>query len=234
MNNWQPVKGKLFTPRDLANFTEERYITFLQFCVQFMVPSEEGPKYSNTKDLWLKSEEIMLMPDHPFEEYLWRINFFSTNKDASYRKFFAKLLVMMNTTLKYIQRNPSVVTDEMRKIIEMYPRFEWALKQTAIVPTQMGTEVMVQKSGVASFDEQLYNAGVKTVNMLERLVDSISDRDIKNMKSRDKMIAIGRLGYVFQIAKSLKPNRQIFQQINIHGADRDTLEKALLGMNKEE
>lgn len=228
MNDWKSVKGKFFSQTELANMTEARRITFLRFCEQFMIPSKDGPKYSNTKELWLDAERIMDMPDHPFQEYLWRINFFSTDKDASYRKFFAKLLTLMNTILKYLQINPSLITDDMRKIMEIYPRFSWALTQTAIVPTINGGEVVVQKSGTAPFEQRLYEVGLKTVNMLERLVDSISEKDLKEMKGRDKLIAIGRMGYIFTVAKNLKPNKQVYKQFNFVNASAEDLEKVLL------
>lgn len=233
MIDYRSVKGKFFTQRELASFSPERYVTFLRFCEQFMVPSEEGPKYSNNKELWLKSEGVLQMPDHPFQEFLWRINFFSTDPNSSYRKFFAKLLTLMNTTLKFIQRNPSVVSDEMRKIMEMYPRFSWALTQTAIVPTPAG-DVVVQKNGVAPYEQQLAEAAIKTTNLLTRLVDSISEKDIIKLSPRDKLIAIGRLGYLFTIAKNIKPNKQIFNQINIHGQSREDIEKSLLALTKRE
>ena len=123
----------------------------------------------------------------------------------------------------------------MRKILEMYPRFSWALKQAAVVETTMGFPVVApQAQALASFDHRLYTAGVKTVDLLEKLVDSISDKDLKTMKARDKMIAIGRMGYIFQIAKNLKPNTKIFNTINIHSASREELEASLLKNARQE
>lgn len=228
------MRGKFFAQRDFANFTEAKFITFLRFCEQFMVPTDAGPKYSNTKALWLKAEEVLDMPDHPFHEYLWRINFMSTDPKATYRKFFVKLLTLMNGVLKFLQRNPSLITDDMRKIMKMYPRFEWALTQTTIVSTAIGADVVVQKNGLAPFDERLYNAGVKVVDVLERLADSITDKDIRGMTPRDKMIAMGRMGYIFTIAKNLKPNKQIFNQININASSREDLEASLLAVSRKQ
>ena len=232
--DYKTVKNKNFRSTELAQWGEKQYITFLRFVEQFMVPSEEGPKYSGINDLWRKAEEVMLMPDHPFQEYLWRIDRFTSGKDTSYRKFFKKVNDLMQTVLKFIQNNPAVVTDEMRKILEMYPRFAWSLKQSAIVETTMGFPVVAPQAALASFDQRLYNAGVKTVDLLEKLVDSISDRDLKTMKARDKMIAIGRMGYIFNIAKSLKPNTKIFNTININGASREELEASLLRNARDE
>lgn len=233
MNDFKSVKGKMFTQRELASFTSSRYVTFLRFCEQFMVPSETGPKYLNNKDLWLKAHEVMDMPDHPFQEYLWRINFFSTDENASFRKFFAKLLALMNSVLKFIQKNPSVVTDEMRKILEAYPKFAWALTQTAVVTTETVGEVVVQKNGTVPYEQQLVDAAIRTTNLLTRLVDSISAKDIEKLSPRDKLLAIGRLGYLFTISKNLKPNQKIYNTLNINGLGREDAEKALLAFSKK-
>ena len=232
--DWSHKKGKFFTQTELANFTEGQYIVFLRFCEQFMVPSPEGPRYANNPTLWRRSEEILAMPDHPFAEHLWRINIFSSDKKSTYRKFFFRQLQIMNTVLKYIQRNPAVVTEEMKKIMELYPRFAWALTQTEIKETAIGTQVLIPKEGIAPYEQRLASAAGKTINLLERLVDSIKDEDIKKMSAKDKLLADGSMGYLFTIAKSIRPNRTVFQQINIHGADRDTLEKTILQANRQE
>lgn len=229
---WVAVKGKNFRSFDLAQWKESQYITFLQFCAQFMIPSDEGPKLSYKPELWLNAEKILSMPDHPFIEYFYRIDRFSMN-GGTVRQFHKKLQDMMQGVLKFIQTNPSVVSDEMRKILEMYPRMAWCLKQTDIVQTAMGVDVVVPKNNTVAFDERLYNAGVKVVDVLERLADSITDKDIKEMSARDKMIAMGRMGYIFTIAKNLKPNKQIFNQININASSREDLEAALLGTHRQ-
>lgn len=234
-NKWYSVKGVPFTLRDLANWGESDYLTFLQFYAVFTKTTDEGTKYSPTQAAWLKAHEFLKDENHPFNEFLYRIDYFPTNAEASFRKFFTKFMFMWTRVLKYIQKNPSLVTDNMRAFIEKYPGIAWSLKQVEVVETKLGIEVVKgQNPTVASVEEKTATAAYKVVNFLERLVDSIDDKDIKKLSVRDRATIASRLVPAIAALKGVKVGTQIFNQINIHSQSREELEASLLAVSRRE
>lgn len=69
--------------------------------------------------------------------------------------------------------------------------------------------------------------------MAEMLLD-IPPEDIKKMSPKDRLMAAARMAPFLNMTKNFKPGKQIFKQINIHGAGREELEAAMLAMNKDE
>jgi hypothetical protein len=186
------------------------------------------------------------MPDHPFQEFLYRINFFTFDPNASEKKFYFKLVSMMKFVLGYLRINPSIISDEMKKIIEPNPRLNWCLRQTKVVATGIeGVEVVVpdtkettgivhSNQHIANYEHQLQETMIKTVNLLNRLVETVAKKDLNKMETKDLLLAIGRMSYVFSIGKQIRPNKTVFTQININKAGREELENAMLNFNKNE
>lgn len=244
---WKVVISKSPTKRELSAWTEKQWITFLRFCEFYIVTKEDGKvSISITKEKWAEGEEVLKMPDHPFHEFLYRINFFTFDSNASQKKFYFKLVSMMKFILGYLRVNPSLVSDEMKKIIEPNPRLNWCLKQTKVIETAIGDIVVPDKmdrvegdkkgsnQNIASYEQQLQESMIKTTNLLDRLVGEAAGRPLNKMETKDLLMAIGRMSWVFSAGRQMKPNQQIFNQINIHKSSREELESAILNFNKTE
>jgi hypothetical protein len=234
------VKGKIPTKEDLLLWSPGKYIQFIRFCEFFIVDN----KLSVTKARWRQCEEVLTMPDHPFHEFLYRINFFTFSPDANEKRFYFKLVNFIKSVLGNIQANPSIVTDEMKNVLEHNEKFKWALQQTKVVESSVGPVLAPEinqidqgsKSTVVpdTFQHQITEAALKVVNLTRRLAESISDQDLRKLSGKDRIIALSRLSFIFSVSKNMKPGKQIFQQINIHSAQREDLESALLSVTKSE
>lgn len=185
------------------------------------------------------------MPDHPFHEFLYRINFFTFDKGATRKRFHFKLLNFMRVVLTYIQANPSMVTDAMRGVMVTTQKFEWALYQTKKVETAVGIETVVPNVVVdektatvitpATLDHQMQEATRSVLNMVKRLSSRpITEAELRAMSPKERITAVAKLIPIFTVGRNLKPGKQVFKQINIHGAGREELEGALLAFNKNE
>jgi hypothetical protein len=247
---WRAIIGKNPTKRELVTWDEGQWICFLRFCELFIVKSDERTKDGSGVSLkvtdakWREVEGFLDMPDHPFQEFLYRIDKFTYDPTATRMKFFWRLSSMVKFVLGYLRQNPSIVTTKMREIIEPNPRFSWCLSQTKIVGTSVGAVVTPDKEErvtnhttnmeVASYEKNLADAVLKTTNLLVRLVDSIKPEEIEKMPVKDRLMAVGRMSYIFTVGKSFKVGKGIFKQININMAGREELEKAMLDFNSNE
>lgn len=249
-SKWSVVKGKNPTKRELAVWKEGQWITFLRFCEVFIEKTGDRTKDGTgvtikvTDKKWREVEGFLDMPDHPFQEFLYRIDKFTDDPTATRNKFYYKLVTMTKIVLGYLRANPSIVTTTMREIIEPNPRLNWCLQTTKIVDTAVGAIVVpdkVERVGishtnqeVASYEKNLADAVTKVTNLLVRIIESISPEDLEKMSAKDKMMAVGRMSYVFTVGKSFRVNKGVFKQININSASRDQLESLMLEFNKNE
>lgn len=236
-SKWKIVQGKIPTKRELADWKPDHYIHFLRFCEHFIVQKEDGHLIvSVTKERWRSAEQILAMPDHPFQEFLYRINRFTFQPDASEKKFNFKFGSMMRFVLGYLRDNPILISDEMRKIIEPNEKLNWCLKTTTITQTPMGPILTPNEMGgsIAPLEQRLMESVNKAINLFDLLTGSIDAEELKKMSVKDKLAAVARLAPFLNSAKNFKPGKQIFKQINIHTSDRETLESALLAVAKDD
>lgn len=247
LHKWSAVEDKFPSKRELASWDEGHWISLLRFYEVFIRIKEETNEHymSVSKEKWIEAEGFLKMPDHPFHEYLYRINRFTFSPGASEKKFFYKMSAMMRATLGYLRENPARITEKMRGIIEREPRFAWCLKQTKVVDVGAGFNIVVpdkdmpgvdgtRTQDLATFEQQLTEAIMKTTNLVVSIVESISVEDLKKMATDKKLSAIAKLVPLLKIGQGFRPGTQVFKQINVHNADRETLEKAMLEFSKAE
>ena len=249
---WSAVRGKSPTKRELSAWTEKQWICFIQFCLVFIEHTDErtkdgtGWKMTFSRKKWREAEEFLDMPNHPFQEFLYRIDKFSDSPLNTEKKFFAKLSSMMKFCLGYLRHNPSLVSPTMRSLIEPNPRLNWCLVQTKIIDTAVG-QVVVSRTdrpvgvvhdneSVASHEKRLFDASIRATDILTKLMENVDARsaELNKMPLKDVLMAIGRMSYVFSVGRQIKIGKGIFKQINIHAAGREELEQAMLSMNKDE
>lgn len=245
-HKWTAVIGKSPTKRDLVSWDEGKWITFLQFLRFFIEGEGEESKFKVTKDSWLRAEGFLDMPDHPFQEFLYRVNKFSYDPVATPKKFYWKLSSMTKYALGYLRTNPSLVSSTMRDIIQPEPRLNWCLEQTKIVETAVGHVIVPRADRDVGFgrdnqdliphQKRLYDASIKATDLLTKLINEVDARpeELKKMPLKDILMAIGRMSYVFSVGRNIKVNKGVFKQINIHAAGREELEAALLKVNESE
>ena len=240
------VQGKNPTKRELVSWDEKHWMHFIQFLKFFIVKDEDGnSKFKVSKSRWLEAEGFLEMPNHPFQEFMYRINRFSFDAGMNEKKFYFKLASMIKQTLQYIRENPSIVSPKMREAIEPEPRLAWCLKQTTIRNTAVGQVLapnavrdigfLGDNSPAVAHEQRLMEAAIKVTNLLTKMVDSVNAREdeLKKMPLREVLSAIGRMSYVFSVGRQLKVSKGVFKQINIHAAGREELEAAVLAVNKD-
>lgn len=241
-SKFKVLAGKTPTKSELASWEEGRYVIFLRFCEIFISDKGGELKLGVTKQKWHEVESFLEDGDHPFNEFLYRINFFSFQPQASEKRFYFKLIRLMQTILGYLKDNPSLITPRLKDIIEPNPKFNWCLTTTKVIDTALGPVVVPNKEGIdpryantpAPYEARLIDAMTQATDLISKLAGSITDEDIKKMSSKDKLLAFARLLPVFNLSKTIKPGKTVFKQINIHAADRETLEAGLLAFNKDE
>lgn len=239
MNPYRAIIGKMPTRKEVNEWTPDKFIAFFRYLETFL----ENDAYKITKKKRETVEELMAMPDHPFQEFLWRMNLFADNKEVTDRKYFYKLNSFVLQVLTALKQNPSKVTEDMRAIMVKYPmRLGRALDQYKVVDTPLGEIVQRDtqlKDGyknkqisMPSHEKMLMDALIGTISVYKEIVDSISKSDLKGMAVEDKISALAKLKGIFEAKRSMSGPR-IFQQINVHSAKAEDMESALLDFAKK-
>jgi hypothetical protein len=77
--------------------------------------------------------------------------------------------------------------------------------------------------------EQIYMESiVRTTELYSTLVKSIKKKDLEELNTKDKISALSKLADINKQMRTFKPNAGVFNQINVFGAQREDLEKAIL------
>jgi len=242
MNPYRAVQGILPTKREIQNWPHDKFMDFLGF-VDFWVV---GDMIKVTEAKRTEMEKLAFeTPHHPWQEFMWRIDHFLLNPEATSRKFYYKLAAMIRQVGTYLKQNPAMVTDDMKAIIEPNPRLKWILPQFKIIETKIGAETIVpdtqesvgfeNKNVPMQVDAELsiMASMFKAANVFDMLVSSIKPSEIKSMEVKDRINAMSKLSFVFNQAKNMKPNARVFKQLNIFRAEKEDLEKALSDFTDE-
>lgn len=243
MNRFRAVTNTLPRRYDISQWNEDRFLQFFELVNAF---TEEGTIKIKSEVL-LAQEQKALSGTYPFlEEMFHRMNQFTTDPNATPRKFYMRFTNVVRNVGEYIKLNPSKVTDPMRAIIEPNPRMAWMLNHYKIKETKMGIKV-VDTDNLETVDRgntsrvanpkdpqlQILESMLELTDALKHLTKGITQKDIKKLSVKDRITLSSRIIELVSKGKSYKPNIGTFKQIVIHKADRDDLEKAILDMNQE-
>lgn len=244
LHKFRAVQGSLPRMSELYDWDERKTLAFLTWAASFL--NEDKTRFVFTEKTIKEAEKKLEEPTCPEQEFLYRINLFTTDLDATPRKFFYKFNTFLRNVLNYLKQNPAYVTDEMKSIMESSPRMAWALSHFKSVETKTGAEVVVrdtqETTGIKRTtvrqdtpEVRMLEGMFHVANIFEEIARSIKPKDIKTMSVKDKIGAISKLAFMFKVQQNFKPNSQVFQQINIYKAEKDDLEKAILdyGNNEE-
>lgn len=239
------ITGTLPSRRELSEWNTRKFLLFLDFCELFMIRDGDDYKITITEDRLKHAERFLAVPHHAFQEFLWRVNQFSTDVNSTPRKFFYKHAAFMRQVLGYLKLNPAAITDEMRAIIEPNPRYNWCLKHTKVQTLRSGAEVVTadtldnvsyqkQQVQAPNAEKMLVDAIIETTNLYSLIAKSVKKKDIEELKPMEKINALQKLSFVLSTAQKWKPTALVFKQLNVHSAGKDDLEKALLSFGAEE
>lgn len=235
MNPYRAVEGTLPRKRDVALWSHDRFMDFFRFVSFFM--EEDMVKVNQKKRV---AVEKMMTDDlnHPWAEFMWRINCFTSNKLATDRKFYYRLAATMRLVGGHVKANPALVSDDMKAMVEKNPRLNWVIPHFKTVTTKIGAEVVVPDTQEtvgfvkghtppSNPEVSLMESMLKTANLFDMIVSSIKKSDINDMTVKEKVSALSRLSFIWTQSRNMKPNTTVFKQMNVYKASKDDLEKAI-------
>lgn len=239
---YRSVFNKGFTKLELSNWNTDSWLNFIKFADLFLTRDTKGEeRYLVNKERVELAEKCFDEPNHPWQEYLCRIHQFSFDKPP--KAFFLRLKVMIRTCLTYLKVNPSLVNDEMKSILEKYPkRLGWCLEQYYLRDTGRGVVVQRDTTTVdggiqttttmPSVEKKQMETLIEMIDLHQQLVRSIKRNDLHQLDVKDKLIALPRLVDAITKMTNRKVSNNSFTQINIHGSAKE-MEAAALDYIKQ-
>jgi mannose/fructose/N-acetylgalactosamine-specific phosphotransferase system component IIB len=205
----------------------------------FIATYENSEKWNCTSAKIKEMESYLEVDNHPWPEYIYRMNQFTEDKKSSPKKFQWKINGIALHCLTWLKKHPATVSDEMRELLESHPqKMAWCLKQFKVKETLSGDEIVVRddlvqdqmqtkKISMPSLEAKMMTSTVKIADMLETLAQSITPQQLKGMDIEDKLKHIERLYPMLVGIGKMKPTGNAFTQININGST-DEMEKQML------
>lgn len=154
-----------------------------------------------------------------FKEFAERID------EVEPRPYFLKVCSLVDHVGGFIKRNPSFLTSRLKDTVEANPKFAWVAHQVKKLETTAGIEIIVPTSvggDIRGRDVEivLMEAQLKAVDLYNKLLNSISAFDIREMSPKDKFGAIKDLAPLVKREKLWKPNN-----VNVFLQNRESAEK---------
>jgi len=243
-NIYKIILGKYPTNPELLDYTVERWMNLLRFMDFFIATYENSEKWNCTAEKIKEMEAYLEVENHPWHEYIYRMNQFSDDKKSSPKKFQWKVNGIALHCLKWLKNHPATVSEEMKALIESHPqKMAWCLKQFEVKETLKGDEIVVRddlvqdqmqtkKVSMPTIEAKMMTSTLKIVDMLETLAGSITPQQLKGMDIEDKLKHIQRLYPMITNIGKMKPSGNAFTQININGSNED-IEKQMLDYIKQ-
>lgn len=239
-NPYRAVQGTLPRKREVQEWSHDRFTDFLAFVTFFV--DKDIIKVTKVKRQAV--EEYLNIDYHPWQEFLYRINCPLDNPEATDRKFYYRLASMIRLVGGYLKQNPALVTEEMKEGIKDNPRLNWIIPHYKVVDTAIGAEVVVpatldtttfvkRTTSPLNAEVTFMETMLKTANLFDMIVSSIKPSEIRSMDIKEKIAALSKLSFIGTNLRQMKPTTQVFKQINIHKANKEDVEKAILDFAQE-
>jgi hypothetical protein len=242
-NPYRKIMGKIPTQVEMASWSYDKWMDLLRFALIFIEKSEEtgDEMFKITDEKRKQLDDYLKIPDHPFQEFIYRVDLWLT--EATNRQYYYKLTTLTRVCLTYIKKHPSIVDDNMRILLQSYPkRLGWVLSQYRVVETRAGElvqrDAMIQDGNATkaiplpSVQVKLMNSILNISDLYERISQSIDTKDINKMKLDEKIKALKDLSFIFATATK-KQSSNHFSQININTKDAKGVEEAMLDFIKK-
>jgi hypothetical protein len=244
LSPYRAVRGESWKKRDFLEWNEKRFLQFFEVVDRFTVLKGLTQVIKITSEGLMKLEQDAFSGQFPFlEELVIRMNQLTTDQKASPRTFFLKFTSLIRTLGAFIRENPSIVTEEMKSVMEKNQRVSWMLTHYVTKETKMGVPMVVEqrKDGLQGKHDIMPSADPqvkfmesinKATDLTHRLLRSVKPGDLKNMSTKDR-VSLGFAGVkLLSAMKSYKPNIGVFNNIVIKNAGREELEEAMLNLNQ--
>lgn len=215
--------GRLPNRKEIAEWEEDKYLSFLAFCQHFIESKLGGTAWRVTPDKRTAVEKLAATDPH-YKEFLERIEL--SGADTDDKKFYYRLMTMVRLVLGYLRLNPDRITPAMRQVLEGSKRFNWCLEAhdqpPTIVPVLLPARPLTPEGQLADAWEQM-------VNILHMLVESIKAKDIARMSVKERLLVIPRLQHTLGLNRKVGRSRSsVFANIDVKNANRQELERAML------
>lgn len=237
-NPYKSVMGKNPTAVELASWSHDRWLDFLQFTAMFIEKEDDKEAFKITDKKRAVLDDYLQIPSHPFQEFFYRINKWTGEHTNAQFRF--RLLALHRDVFTYLKTHPSLISNEMKILMDSFPqRMGWALEQYKIIQTPHG-ETMVRDNGtdtqgvvaLPSMQVKMMNSLVKMADLYENIIGSIEQKDVQKMLLNEKLKALKDLSFIFSTAAK-KQQTNHFSQININTKDVKGVEEGMLEFIKK-
>lgn len=241
-NPYKAVVGKFPTQKELSEWSPNRWLDLLNFVASLIGTKMRGNKtketYSVTKEKIQELEGFLLVPNHPWAEYIYRVDR-NVSEGYSVVQFYQRAQALATICLSYLKRHPASISDEMKAIIDTRPeRMGWCLKQYFLKDTPQGQVVVRDQMkmegnypapmSMPSLQKKQMETLVEMVDLHQNLVKSIKKSHLSSdLTTMQKLTVLPKLTDAIAKMASRKGAQNQFTQINIHGGAREMEETML-------
>jgi hypothetical protein len=241
-NPYSIVLGKLPTQKEWGEWSNKRWVEWLQY-VEFFIQGEGSNEvFRTTKEKMLNMEGYLDKEDHHWHEFIYRVNLFADTHTP--RQFYYKFQQFVKNGLTYLKKHPSLITSEVDQIIQRHPgRMGWCLKQYVVKETASGQEIVTRENIVVegfkkvqtampSIQAKMMSNTFVLADLVERLGKTIKDVDIKKISPAERLkLYYAGMSVLQNTQKKNQSNH--FTQINLGGDVRDLEKQSLAFLKKK-
>jgi hypothetical protein len=239
MNPWRVVEGKFPTQMELSEWPHDKWMDYLRFLEFFIGEGKNGEMYQ-VNALRVKQVEAFLgINDHPWHEFLYRINVKSSEPP---RAFYGRFQNLAKIGLTFLKRHPGKVSEEMDILMKKYPkRMGWALSQFIVTDSPHGEIVQrdtkiragynTENVKLPSITAKLFEGQLKVADIFVDIANSLTKTELRALETKDKISALSKLAPILAMA-GRKTASNHFTQINLNGNVKD-MEAAMLDYVKK-
>lgn len=240
-NPYRAVQGELWKRVDLVEWNEKKYLAFFDSLLRFT--DNQDQKIIITTEALMKLEQDAFSGQYPFlHELVIRIHQLTTDPKATPHKFYNKYTAIIRQVGNYLKLHPSLVSPQMKSVIESHPRLSWITKHYEVKDTKVGIPITVptKRDAVTSTGELTTNPNpdlmrleteLKIADIAHIAAHSIKPGELRKLPVKDR-VKIALAAHKVSSEKKAVPNIGKINQLVINKASREDLESALLDFNK--
>lgn len=228
---------------DIDTWDHQRFYDFFMFCLHFERFERETANLEVTLDKIKRLEkETLHLEEHPYQEFIFRIDRLTVKDDFNIMEFNRRMQMMILAVGKYVKERPHIIDDRIRILISNNARLNWCLSLVKEQATEAGTTIVVpykhdDKGNIvtqASPDTIMMESIANVTSLIREISGSFTKAELKKMSTKDRISALSKLSFIYNIGKNFKPNRNVLKQINIIHGNTEDIEKSLLTMATED
>lgn len=234
-DKYLPVRGKIPRKSEIALWAEKKLIGFLGFYERWVFEGRLKITVELRREVENQAEGMEF-----WGEFMARIDVWTDATNTSNPLFMQRLVTFARNVLGFLKENPHAITEEIEKAMERNPRCHWALemyrlKKGILAPTVQPTNLDktnqydLKRVAVTHPEVAFNEALLKATTLTRELLKGVKRADIAKMTTEDRLkLGVNFLSQVGKLVGKHKPNKAVFQQININSAKRADLEASFL------